>query len=62
MRKTIIKWHFNSTQELVNFTILEVPPQTVSEVVDVVAGETKMGVRVEWTYKILGEIAAKRTS
>lgn len=39
---------------------MEVPPQTICEVVDVVAATVKMGVNVEWN-RILGEITAENT-
>lgn len=58
MGKTIIKGLFDYTQKLERFTILEVPPQTISEIEDVVAAAAKMSVNIEWVEKILGEIAA----
>lgn len=39
MRKAIIEGHFSSAQKLEKFIILEVPPQIVYEVADVVAAQ-----------------------
>lgn len=50
---------FRAVQKLENFSILVVPTQIVSEVVDVVAVVAKMEIKVEWIDKVLGKIGAK---
>lgn len=47
-------------QKLEKFTILEILAHVVSEVVDIVAMEAKMSVKVDWIDKSVGEILAKR--
>lgn len=60
--KEIIRGLFKFAQKLEKFTILELPPQIVSKIVNVVVAVAKMDVRVKQIDKILGEITAKRTS
>lgn len=60
LSKMVVEELFNSIQKLEKFTVLEVPSQVVFEVADIVAIIAKMGVKVEWIYKILGDIAAKK--
>lgn len=51
---------YDSVQKLEKFTIVEVTTQAVFEVADVVAVAARMGVKVEWIDKTLGEIALRR--
>lgn len=57
MRKIILEELFNSVQKLEKPTVLDVPPQVVSRVADIVAIAATMGVKGEWIKRILGEIA-----
>lgn len=40
--------------------MLEVPPEVLFEVLDVPATAEKMGAKVDWVDKVLGEIAKKK--
>lgn len=39
---------------------MEIPPQVLSELAYIVATATRMGVKIEWIDRILGEISTKR--
>lgn len=51
---------FESVQKLEKYMIIDVSPQVLAEVTDVTASATKMGVRVDWLYDILGKILHKK--
>lgn len=48
MKKMIFEELYNSVKKLEQFAILEVPAQVVSEVADLEAIATRMGVKVDW--------------
>lgn len=60
MRKMIVEELYCFVQKLQRFTVLKVPAQVISEVADIVAIAARMGVKVGWISKILGEIIVKR--
>lgn len=60
MRKMFVEGLFNSVQKLERFTILEVPSQIVSDIVDIVAAATRMGTQVKWIDSIIDAIVRKR--
>lgn len=60
MRKMIVEELYCFVQKLERFTVLKVPAQVISEVADIVAIAARMGVKVGWISKILGEIIVKR--
>lgn len=59
MRKKDLRGTLNYIQKLERFTILEIPPQAVPEVVDILFTAAKMRIKVELIDRILGEILTK---
>lgn len=55
----IINVLFESVQKLEKHMIVDVPPQVLTEVADVTASATTIGVQVGWKDKIIGKIASK---
>lgn len=60
MKKIILEEFFHKVQKLESFKILEVPTQVVSEVAGLVAAAVKMGIKVEWIDRVIGEIGIKK--
>lgn len=60
MKELILTEIYEGVKKLGNFSILDVPDDAVSKVARRVAAAEKMGNKVGWLDKVIGDVYAKR--
>lgn len=60
MKELVLKGIFEGVQALESFTFLKVPDETISSAGRCVATVEKMGVKIDWLHKIIGDICNRR--
>lgn len=60
MKELILKETYEVVKKLVTFTILDALDDVVSEVARTVVAVEKMGIKIRWLDKVIGDICAKK--
>lgn len=59
-KKLILEEIYKGLLKLESFNNLDVPDNVVSKVVSTIIAAEKVGIRVEWIDKVIGEIGVRR--